>query len=411
LKLTQIDNACCVYEHNGFRLLTDPWLTEGAFEGSWFHVRPLLTKPYDVKDVNALYISHIHPDHYDPRTLDVFPRSIPILVLDRAPNFLTKKLTEMGFNNLIKLQDGESTIIGPFTVTMYAPFVYHPYEKSDLGNFLDSSIVVECDGVTILNANDNTPTVEVAKKLRAAHGDFTIAQLKDCTAGPYPACFSNLNHIEKLEEKQRLIVRQLTAMCEVAEALGAKYFQPFAGAYTLSGRLASKNQYLAIPTPEYAANFIRAYELEPLVLSENESIEFPFEIITRSNYFTHRTYWDNYVLYPYEVGFMPEKKELDELVFKARQRLLQFQIRFNYFPQTLLKIRTDMGHEWEFFLGKPDCEIQGTTIFTMDDRALKAVLTKDAHWNNLEVGCHLEIYREPNIYDPDLVNAMCFFHT
>src|SRR4051812_11015456 len=119
MKLTFIANACCIYEENGYRLLTDPWLTDGAFEGSWFHYPPLKTKAEDLLEVDALYISHLHPDHFDETVLSQFRKDIPIVVLDHTYPFLVRNLERLGFTNLIKFTDGQTQGLGPFQLTIY----------------------------------------------------------------------------------------------------------------------------------------------------------------------------------------------------------------------------------------------------------------------------------------------------
>ena len=47
---------------------------------------------------------------------------------------------------------------------------------------------------------------------------------------------------------------------------------------------------------------------------------------------------------------------------------------------------------------------------TMDPRLLFRILTRDAHWNNAEVGCHIDFHRVPDVYDPDLHTMLSFLH-
>ena len=49
-------------------VLCDPWLTDGAFLGSWFHDPPL--EGFEFDEVvripwTFIYISHLHADHFD----------------------------------------------------------------------------------------------------------------------------------------------------------------------------------------------------------------------------------------------------------------------------------------------------------------------------------------------------------
>src|SRR6185436_5631093 len=114
MKITFYANACCMFEFQGYRILSDPWLVDGVFEGAWYHSPPLATKPADLADaVDALYISHLHPDHFDTETLKFFRRDIPILALDHGQNFLCRVLDSAGFTNVIRMKNRETKTIGP----------------------------------------------------------------------------------------------------------------------------------------------------------------------------------------------------------------------------------------------------------------------------------------------------------
>lgn len=416
MKLTQIDNACCIYESQGFKLLCDPWLTDGAFEGSWYHYPPLSTRVSDISNSDALYISHLHPDHYDVNTLRSLRKDIPVIILDKEPNYLKRKLaTEIGFTNIIMVESKKSVTIGPMEVTAYEPFTTHPFDNSVLGNFIDSAIVVESNGKVILNANDNTPTKEAAEMLYERHGRFTLVQLKDALASPYPSCFTNLSHEEKLSEVTRLINRQLSAMCEVAVTLKAEWFQPFAGDYQLGGRLVEKNQYLGVPGKKYSAEFIAQYGIKPLILNEQGSFDFVTSELKssyRPNLLSYKKWMETVskVQFDYEKDPEVRMEDLQEKLNAAQQRLLRFQEKHNYFPNdTVVSI-----NGFEMYLGKyPVTSLHHLkrVDFTMDNRLLARILDRKAHWNNASVGCHIEINRVPNIYDPDLETALCFFHT
>ena len=91
MKIKFIANACAIFESDkGTKILSDPWIQNGVFEGSWCHFHKLETSIEDLQDVDAIYVSHIHPDHYDERFFN-FSKEIPIIVLDHGFNFLHKK--------------------------------------------------------------------------------------------------------------------------------------------------------------------------------------------------------------------------------------------------------------------------------------------------------------------------------
>lgn len=378
MKIETIANACCLYTAENHTLLADPWLTNGAFEGSWYHMTGAVSRKITPEFVDFLYISHLHPDHFDPATLALFRKDIPIIILDREPNFLERKLRELGFKNFKKVKDGETKRFGFFEITMYGPFCKHPFEDSELGNLIDSAIVIKSESTVVLNANDNTPTPEVARMLREKHGPFTRAQLKYALAGPYPSCFRNLTHEEKLAEKEKLLARQKKAMDEVAAILEAETVEPFAGSYCLAGSLAWKNQYLAV---------------DDLDLTKiPEGAPYAYELETE----------------------MPTVDELVDLCHQARAHLWAKQKQFNFFSNYKVGIELAWNYFFVIDFSSPVATAghgsRAQLNCFLDPRGLKASLVGKAHWNNLEVGCHIDFDRNPNIYNPDVHTMMSFFH-
>ena len=44
----------------------------------------------------------------------------------------------------------------------------------------------------------------------------------------------------------------------------------------------------------------------------------------------------------------------------------------------------------------------------MDLRLLRRILDRKSHWNNAEIGCHINFVRKPNKMDPDVHKALYF---
>ncbi len=282
MKVTFISNAAAIYESQGFRLLADPWLSESCFDKSWYHDPPLLkTTPTSYLDVDALYISHIHQDHCDVETLKHFRRDIPIVTLSDKYDFCAKHLHKMGFTNIHGLRDRDAeqwkTPWTEMKLTMFAPFATHPFHASEceLGNVVDSALLIEADGQSVLNCNDNTLTVEKAHWFRETYGAPTLAQLNYNCAGPYPACFNNLTLAEKRSESLRLIGVNLNHMKDTAIALGAKAVQPFAGAFRLGGSpdKEAMNAYNGTCRADEAGSFLAIHGVTSITLGEGDEVD------------------------------------------------------------------------------------------------------------------------------------------
>ena len=111
MKFEFIGNAAGIFHGSeGTKILCDPWIENGVFEGSWFHYPPLQTKIKDLQEVDAIYVSHLHPDHFDQRFFK-FNKKTPIIILDEGPNFLKKNLLNIGYTNLIEIKYNSVNLI------------------------------------------------------------------------------------------------------------------------------------------------------------------------------------------------------------------------------------------------------------------------------------------------------------
>jgi len=65
VKIRYIKSATTVIECNGVKILTDPWLVDGEYYGSWYHYPALeLSTQNWFEDIDFIYISHIHPGSF-----------------------------------------------------------------------------------------------------------------------------------------------------------------------------------------------------------------------------------------------------------------------------------------------------------------------------------------------------------
>ncbi|MEO6521381.1 MAG: MBL fold metallo-hydrolase [Mucilaginibacter sp.] len=79
MKITKYIHSCLTFEQDGFKLLVDPGNYTFA-EGR--------VKPQDFADVQAIIITHIHPDHLDMDNLK------KIIALSKAPIYTNKQVAE-----------------------------------------------------------------------------------------------------------------------------------------------------------------------------------------------------------------------------------------------------------------------------------------------------------------------------
>lgn len=104
-RITFLGHASTVIEMDGVRLVTDPVLRR--LVGPLYRRVPRpLTEP--MTDPDVILISHLHLDHYDPRSLRLFRRDTPIL----APVGAGLSLRWRGFRDIHEFAPGDRIRIG-----------------------------------------------------------------------------------------------------------------------------------------------------------------------------------------------------------------------------------------------------------------------------------------------------------
>ena len=416
-----IGNACGIFTgQEGTRVLCDPWIANGVFEGSWYHYPPLSTTPADVLDVDAVYVSHLHPDHFDERFFN-FDKTIPIIALEHGHNFLRKKLLELGYNNLVLIKDGETVAFKEFTITLFAPFTRNNFHEAEVGNLIDSAMVIECNGVKAFNANDNTPTPEACVSLKERFGTIDLAMINYNAAGPYPASFANLSDDEKRSEHDRILDRNIAYMHNLVETLAPRMVLPFAGAYILGGYLSRLNDYLGTTTWDVCAqklNEIGLTSTEVVRLREHDVLNIESGTSSPEYVPLSPEHLQQYIQqvsgdkYPHELDSAPNSAQIIADLETASDRMRQRMARAGISSDRTVTIDVDGSAIQIHPTFSTDTDLNATPRLacSLDPRLLRRILDRVSHWNNSEIGCHVEFNRVPNEYQPDLHTALQFLH-
>ena len=161
-------------------LLVDPWLVGSCYWGSWWNYPPV--KKEAIADLNpkAIYITHVHWDHWHGPSLKRFLGSDVEIITHDEPNKRSyRDLKKFGFKNIRVLKHGESYKIGEIKIT--------PYQ---FGLFLnDSAVVIETPEIKILNANDCKIAGSSLKQIKDTHGKFDFAMRSHSSANDR-VCYS-----------------------------------------------------------------------------------------------------------------------------------------------------------------------------------------------------------------------------
>jgi len=150
VRIAYYGQACTLIEAGGRKILADPWLTEGAYFGTWFHAHLLgdaAVSPSQLAGagVDYLFLSHEHQDHVDAATLREFPRDIPVLICKFPNDRFRRYLEGLGLVNIRELPSGETLDLGgDLKVTIFSSAEYTN----------DSALLVEGDGSSVFNETD-----------------------------------------------------------------------------------------------------------------------------------------------------------------------------------------------------------------------------------------------------------------
>src|SRR3989338_1609092 len=114
MQVTYVADSTFLFEHEGLRILTDPWIGSTIYGGSWQQYPPPVIKAEDLGHLNYIFISHVHEDHCDPATLAKLDKNATIITMDRRPNFVENflKKIDLRFKDILKIKAFEPKSLG-----------------------------------------------------------------------------------------------------------------------------------------------------------------------------------------------------------------------------------------------------------------------------------------------------------
>lgn len=113
MKLQLWRNATLLLNIDGISILVDPMLGEKGSLGKFPMVdnellNPLVDLPFGkeelnqkLKNVDAVAVTHLHPDHWDTTAIELLDKNIPII----CSSLISEQIAEYGFTDIIALND------------------------------------------------------------------------------------------------------------------------------------------------------------------------------------------------------------------------------------------------------------------------------------------------------------------
>ncbi|HKT03425.1 MAG TPA: Rieske 2Fe-2S domain-containing protein [Rugosimonospora sp.] len=154
MRITGTGHASMRIDTGAGSILCDPWVNPAYF-ASWFPFPDNSQLDWEsLGQVDYLYVSHLHRDHFDAAHLRRYVSKQATVLLPEYPTSeLEDELRELGFTRFLATRSNEvHELDGGLRVMVQA--LTSPTD----GPIGDSSLWVEYDGVRLLNQNDARPT-------------------------------------------------------------------------------------------------------------------------------------------------------------------------------------------------------------------------------------------------------------
>ena len=247
------DTHACLRMRGAFgTLVCDPWILNEPVANyvCWKFPAAVIPPEEVTRDVDYVYLTHCHEDHFHAPSMDRFDRDVTVLIpaLEWHPSLRAQTmeivLRRMGFTDIRKLKGWQTIDLGggtPFTVIPAARSRWYDWENS--GFLLDHH-----DGL-VLNMNDNVSDEELCRQIVSFAGrriDIGFVQSIGCSM--HPGCF-RMSEEEMRAEVQRRRV-SMADQRRMIELIGPRWIAPMAGDFAWYDEKYFHNNWASRATPK-----------------------------------------------------------------------------------------------------------------------------------------------------------------
>lgn len=418
--------------------MCDPWLTDGCYYGAWAHY-PEFTDWWskDLQNIDYIYVSHIHPDHFDKPTMlglkGVWGGKQPPVLMHKFPfRFFRKQVEDLGYE-VIEIENGGKFDLSPqaeiriFSADNCDPAAcgsfYGCTMPASIDSQIDSLAVIKDGHHTVVNVNDCP--IGLSKTLCekiASEYEVDLAMVAYAGAGPYPQCFVMPpgHMISQAVKKRHQFIDNVAAFAKV---LRARRVFPFAGDYQLCGRLSALNEFRGVPELRdvhirLCDMGVRTIGIEPgQTVDINQRAFFDLED-TRLD----RMSYVNNVLANRRLDFDDDQEPKVEAERLWPDAFKRFESKRREYGGTWNATAYIQNGDHYFMMppeggwsivAKVDREEPYVSI-SCDQRLLTRLLSgprDGAHWNNAQIGSHITFDRQPvELYEPALYHLLSYLH-
>ena len=445
MKVTYHNSAAVVIQENSTKILIDPWFFDGEYFGSWGIYPPYDFKSEEFEDVDYIYISHVHPDHCSPKTLSKLNKNIPILIHNFSEKFLKKNIENLGFK-VIELENNERTLLKEnLYINIIAADNCNPeicgkslgcgeLESEFRATQIDSMAVIDNGKQVIVNTNDCPFEIaeNTAKIIKNDYKNIDLLLVGYTGASSYPQCF-NFEKKDMNVEKIKKTEKRLGNALSYVEIFNPRCFMPFAGRYTLAGKNYLMNEDRGEPDLDFALEYLskRVDETKNKCLGLNSKENFdldtnkiskPYEKIDLKKKDHYIKNVLSKIKYDFEEKLDIDNESIIKLLPESYSRFNSTRQKIGYSTETKIILEISdknvvvvsvNGEGYEIISPEESKKIEKYIKIKTDIRLLYWLLEgpRKAHWNNADIGSHIQFKRIPNIYERGLMYCWNFFYS
>ena len=268
-------------------------------------------------------------------------------------------------------------------------------------------------------------TAKIVKTLYSKIDFLLVGYVK---ASSYPQTFD----LEEKEKRKESILKQeqkLETAKEYIDLFKPRFYMPFAGRYTLSGKLTNLNSFRGEPELEIAFEWLEKRipqdKHKGVILNHDQNFNISeektskdYEPIIEKN---KQEYIENVLskkIFDYEKEPSPDVSEILKMIpnayenFEKTRKLIGWEsdtkiiLQFNNYDKKIGEpigvIISCKGSGIKNLMGEEEIsKIKKYLLMSLDLRLLNWLLQgpKKAHWSLVDIGCHIKYKRVPNTYE------------
>jgi hypothetical protein len=218
-----LGQACTLIETSNFRIIVDPWIVGPCNVNTWY---PLRTEPATKKDiprdVDAIYISHEHQDHFQAESLCEFNKNTQIYVCNFPTDRFKNAIKDLGFTNISVLDSWKPEKIN------------EDVEITSIKNpdlmFEDSALLIKSKEGTVFCQTDCKMDYESLRKVKEAKPDIGFFMYSP--ANWYPIAY-NYPEYKKNEIALKRKRNKINGFLNYVNQVQPKVAIPYAGGILL----------------------------------------------------------------------------------------------------------------------------------------------------------------------------------